>query len=269
MRRALPLLFVVLGAHLAFSMGASAQSQEGAQRLAPLLSAYPQHLLRVEGNTLLWRDGTVMEVDDGKGAKPFDAWLENPDIEDMLQIPYPPGDVTHPPEVNIDPGRARNLAFFDKMYGDCRKGEVEKSLTEIVWLPKKARQRLKVTTVNGVDQKLAAVSQELDQLPARFDAFLFPAAGAYNCRAIAGTDRASAHGHGIAIDISLKHSDYWRWSKPGPGGVYAHKNAIPMEIVRIFEGHGFIWGGKWYHYDTMHFEYRPELLAPPASGAPP
>ena len=32
-----------------------------------------------------------------------------------------------------------------------------------------------------------------------------------------------------------------------------------MEIVRIFEKHGFIWGGRWYHYDTMHFEYRPEL----------
>ncbi|MEJ2663631.1 MAG: M15 family metallopeptidase, partial [Spirochaetia bacterium] len=27
-----------------------------------------------------------------------------------------------------------------------------------------------------------------------------------------------------------------------------------------FEKYGFIWGGKWYHYDTMHFEYRPELL---------
>jgi hypothetical protein len=21
-----------------------------------------------------------------------------------------------------------------------------------------------------------------------------------------------------------------------------------------------IWGGKWGHFDTMHFEYRPELL---------
>ena len=26
------------------------------------------------------------------------------------------------------------------------------------------------------------------------------------------------------------------------------------------EAEGFIWGGRWYHYDTMHFEYRPELL---------
>jgi hypothetical protein len=33
---------------------------------------------------------------------------------------------------------------------------------------------------------------------------------------------------------------------------------MSRERVEIFERHGFIWGGKWYHYDTMHFEYRPE-----------
>jgi hypothetical protein len=33
-----------------------------------------------------------------------------------------------------------------------------------------------------------------------------------------------------------------------------------MAIVRVFERHGFIWGGRWRHYDTMHFEYRPELI---------
>jgi hypothetical protein len=38
------------------------------------------------------------------------------------------------------------------------------------------------------------------------------------------------------------------------------ENRIPWEIVEVFEKHGFISGGKWYHYDTMHFEYRPELL---------
>ena len=35
--------------------------------------------------------------------------------------------------------------------------------------------------------------------------------------------------------------------------------SIPKEIVDIFEKHGFIWGGRWSHYDTMHFEYRPEF----------
>ena len=40
------------------------------------------------------------------------------------------------------------------------------------------------------------------------------------------------------------------------------KNKIPQEIVDAFEAEGFIWGGRWAHYDTMHFEYRPELLSP-------
>ena len=22
----------------------------------------------------------------------------------------------------------------------------------------------------------------------------------------------------------------------------------------------FVWGGRWWHYDTMHFEYRPEII---------
>ena len=35
----------------------------------------------------------------------------------------------------------------------------------------------------------------------------------------------------------------------------------PWEIVLIFEKYGFIWGGKWHHYDTVHFEYRPEMLS--------
>ena len=39
------------------------------------------------------------------------------------------------------------------------------------------------------------------------------------------------------------------------------KNQMPAAIIRVFEKHGFIWGGYWYHFDTMHFEYRPELLA--------
>jgi len=31
--------------------------------------------------------------------------------------------------------------------------------------------------------------------------------------------------------------------------------------VKVFKKHGFIWGGNWYHFDGMHFEYRPEFLA--------
>jgi D-alanyl-D-alanine carboxypeptidase len=35
-----------------------------------------------------------------------------------------------------------------------------------------------------------------------------------------------------------------------------------------FERAGFIWGGKWYHFDTFHFEYRPEIIALAKQGWP-
>lgn len=237
-----------------------AAAELSAAQQARLLAAYPEDLQSIENGTLIWRDGTRMPLDDGKGAKSFQDWLDAPDVEDMLAVPYTSGDLATPPPKDVDPGRARNQAFFDKVYGDCHKGEVTKNLTTVVWLPQKSGQRLRFAKGNGAAEALQAVSRELDALPARFDAYLIPSAGTYNCRTIAGTNRVSAHGHGIAIDIAVKQSDYWRWNRPGPDGAYAYKNKIPMEIVRIFERNGFIWGGKWHHYDTMHFEYRPELV---------
>lgn len=242
-------------------------AETGAEGPAPgtretrLLDAYPDVLGHIDGNTLYWRDGTRMPFDDGRGPKPFAAWLAAPDIEDTLRFPYPAGAGALKPERENDPGRARNAAFFDKMYGNCRSGEITPHLQTVIWLPNKSGQRLKVHAKNGVADRLQAVSEELDALPTRFDKFLIPSAGTYNCRVIAGTDRVSAHGYGIAIDLAVKESDYWRWAAR-TGDVIAYRNRIPLDIVHIFERHGFIWGGRWYHYDTMHFEYRPELLPP-------
>lgn len=224
---------------------------------ARLLRAYPDQLQRVDGNDLVWRDGTRMPVDDGKGSKTFDQWLATPDLKDMFRLPYPVGDAPPPATSETDPGRARNHAFFAKMYGDCSKGEVARRLVEVVWLPSKAGQRLRITSVNGVAERLRLVSAALDKLPASFDVYLKPSEGTYNCRPIAGSSQPSAHGYGIAIDIATKNAHYWRWSKGG------YRNRIPIEIVKVFEAHGFIWGGKWGHFDTMHFEYRPELLPQP------
>ena len=66
----------------------------------------------------------------------------------------------------------------------------------------------------------------------------------------------------VAIDIGGDYKTYWSWTKPGAKETdkVTYQNKMPHEIVEIFEKHGFIWGGRWYHYDTMHFEYRPEIL---------
>jgi hypothetical protein len=72
----------------------------------------------------------------------------------------------------------------------------------------------------------------------------------------------SLHSFGIAIDINVAESNYWQWDCKckNEKTKLNYTNRIPQLIIAIFEKYGFIWGGKWYHYDTMHFEYRPELL---------
>ncbi|CAA2142168.1 M15 family metallopeptidase [Hyphomicrobium sp. ghe19] len=246
-------LFRVASPTLADSLG----NDEIASRLR---SAYPAFVSGVEGNEVVFKDGSRLPLSDGRD-KPFDAWLANPDIRGMFRFMYPRGAPALPPARDFDPGRARNAQFFSKIYGDCRKPEFRSSLTTITWLPSKAAQHIQISRLNGVAEHLSAVSRELDALPAKFDVFLVPAAGGYVCRPIAGTERRSGHGYGIAIDIATRRSHYWRWASGGPGSS-RYRNDIPMEIVDIFEKHGFIWGGRWFHYDTMHFEYRPELLPP-------
>ena len=88
-------------------------------------------------------------------------------------------------------------------------------------------------------------------------------ASTFYWRAVRGAQRQSAHSYGIAIDVNTSLSNYWLWSNPGAGELddgLKYENRVPREVVRIFEQHGFIWGGRWYHYDTMHFEFRPEFI---------
>jgi hypothetical protein len=225
--------------------------------VADLVAAYPGELAGIEGNDLVWRDGTRMPVSDGIAEKDFDTLLDRPDIDDMFAIPYRPGEPAGVPAENEDPGRIRYEPLFARMYGDCDKGGVAPHLRKVAWLAGSVR----FTTVNGADKALEAVVAELKRLPPAMTKYLVPAAGTYNCRAIAGTSRKSMHAYGAAIDIGTKYADYWRWAKP-ENGLYPYRNRIPQAIVEVFERHGFIWGGKWRHFDTMHFEYRPELMPP-------
>ncbi|HYZ61245.1 MAG TPA: M15 family metallopeptidase [Acetobacteraceae bacterium] len=218
-----------------------------------LVRAYPDFLSGFDGVNLVWRDGTRMRVGERWLGRSMEEALLHGSILDQLALPYPAGAPILPPA--DDPGRIRNQALFEKMYGDCRAGQVAPNLVRIVWLPKTWGHEVSITRVNGVDRRLQAVSRELDELPAQYKRYLYPIGGTYNCRPIAGTDRTSMHSWGAAIDLNPAYADYWRW---GQGSAY--RNRIPPEIVAVFERQGFIWGGRWSHFDTMHFEYRPELL---------
>jgi len=252
-----PRLAVLLVLLLGAPTGAHAVSDDEA--LSALVAAYPDVLLKHDGRALIWRDGTVMPAGERTDGKSFDDLLRKATVLDQFHFAYPRGRLERPPGSNEDPGRFRNTAFFRKLYGDCTKGEVSKQLVPVTWLPKSVGKRILITKANGVADKLDAVSKEIDALPPAIRRAAYPIAGTYVCRHVADTGQFSMHAYGAAIDLNLAVSDYW-FKDQKEQGSFSYRNRMPLEIVEIFERHGFIWGGKWQHYDTMHFEYRPELL---------
>jgi hypothetical protein len=90
----------------------------------------------------------------------------------------------------------------------------------------------------------------------------------YNWRSIADTQSRSFHSYGTAVDIlpisTRGLATYWLWTadwNPEWWNVpYSQRLHPPEAVVQSFEKYGFTWGGKWALFDTMHFEYRPEIL---------
>jgi len=217
-----------------------------------LVSKYPS-VKTIKDNTVFFMDGSSLPYDDKK-VKTFDQLLENTDIEDMFNQKYPAFAPISDPALNDDPGRFRNDAFLKKLYGSS-KSEIEKNLTTVNWLSNHGGKKLQFNKNENAAAQLQKVSDELDRLPEEFMKYLKKVDGTYYFRKIAKTERLSAHSYGIAIDLDTHYSRYWQWDK-----THDFHNEFPKEIVDIFEKHGFVWGGRWYHYDTMHFEYRPELF---------
>lgn len=241
--------------------------------LTRLKQAYPEHIQSVSQHTLIWLDGTRMLIGDGITNKTTQEKLDSPSLLDqMSDVHYragiPVNIVTFNP--TDDPGRIRYEPFFRQLYGNSKR-EVAANLTTIFWMPKFFGHQypLLVTTVNNVDRKFVNISHELEMLVAQhpeYLPYLKNPGGTFKWRYIANTHRLSPHSFGMTIDINANHANYWQWHlrkqhlPVTENAQLTYHNNIPWEIICIFEKYGFIWGGKWHHYDTMHFEYRPELL---------
>ena len=220
-----------------------------------VIQAYPDQRLSYADNKLVFADGTSIVFDDGV-EKDFVTKLDNADVEDMFSLDY---DRNDRPAYLADAGRSRCEALFKKMYGRSA-AKVRKNLVDVPWFG----QTVKFTRVNGANRQLEKVAREIAGKYPELKKYM-KSSGTFYWRKVRGANRQSAHSYGIAIDINAEYSDYWLWTYPGASETQeiAYVNRIPLEIVEVFEKHGFIWGGRWYHFDTMHFEYRPEYKTTP------
>ena len=227
-----------------------------------LANAYPDHLAQpLNSEAIYSHTGQRYPFNPNAIDSDFEDELERADLYSQLRQTYQTGPLNVSPQRNEDPGRLRHTPLFLDMYGKSP-AEVTVKLVTIQWAP--CHCKLQFSRVNGAAKALETVGEEIER--AGLSRFVSETMGTFNWRKIAGTQRLSMHAFGIAIDFNLPNrlGRYWRWD-----GAYSNPNKnFPDEIlrdeefnrvVRIFESHGFVWGGKWWHYDSIHFEYRPEL----------
>lgn len=224
-----------------------------------LMMSYPEYVIDVskEDNGsvyIIMKSGKKILYDD-KIEKNFEQKLANPDLQDTLEQIYPLNSVSVLMEKNFDPGRFRNYELLREVYGSSRK-QVEKNLVNV-----QIGSRFQFNKNNKAAESLKKSMKELQVLAGqnkKVAACVYPCSGTYNHRTISGTNRLSPHSFGNAIDLARDKRDYWKWAdnKQGQQRLQSYPNEIPV----IFESNNFIWGGKWNHFDILHYEYRPEII---------
>lgn len=156
--------------------------------------------------------------------------------------------------------------FYETLYGMTKLADTNTEIIKTKFLKKQVLiHRFAYQALNAVEKDIYQLAKQ-DKEVAHFVNHVDTVYSFY-WRKIAGSKSRSLHSYGIAIDTLDSHTKkafYWLWRQnlninwiEEPINVRWNP---PNSVVQIFEKYGFIWGGKWAFYDTMHFEYRPELL---------
>lgn len=210
--------------------------------------------------SIVLKNGTVLPYYTNTKKESWEDKINNADLATQLSLPYKIGKIDTKPPYLFDSGRLRYQPFFEALYGKNKK-EIEKNLVQIEWPTSQGNTKILINKIGDIDKKLFLIGQEIAKLPPH-ERIWSDNPSTYYYRTIKDTNRVSMHSFGIAIDISPSKAEYWKNEAKDETAKISYKNSVPLSVVEIFEKYGFIWGGRWYHYDTMHFEYRPELLAP-------
>jgi len=252
------------------------------QVMRAILAAYPDKVEKVEfrnGDWAVLMGNIWFYYADGKLLP--ESQLKNADNYRSYQFySYPavlPPWRTHTPEemerfkswtVNRRESTTLRSSFFlDALWQAPNRTEAEQQLVRINFLGKPMRIHKSIQSNLTVIETQIRNAARTDSLVQPWINSLGTPAG-YSWRNIADSQSRSYHSYGLAIDllpVSLgRRQTYWLWTSQHREDwwnvPYSERYHPPASVIRIFEANGFVWGGKWALYDTMHFEYRPEIL---------
>jgi flavodoxin len=165
-----------------------------------------------------------------------------------------------------NPGGTRS-AFFETLWQARNRTE---AFAHQQWIGFLGRQvhihEIIAAPLGRVDARIRELAESNPEIPLWLNSL--DSITGWNWRNIAGSTNRSFHSYGAAVDLLMKteigKETYWQWT--AAKGIdwrtvpTDKKQNPPIAVIRAFEDQGFIWGGRWSRYDTMHFEYHPELL---------
>ncbi|GHV78218.1 hypothetical protein AGMMS49944_00090 [Spirochaetia bacterium] len=165
-----------------------------------------------------------------------------------------------------NPG-ARRSPFYETLWQARSREEAFSQQQRITFLGWSVRIHRNIAApLNRAEARIAALAEKDPEIQGWIKSL--HSITAWNWRNIAGSENRSFHAYGAAVDLLMKAQPgmetYWQWT--AAKGIDwrtvppEKRQSPPAAVIRIFEEQGFIWGGRWPWYDTMHFEYHPELL---------
>jgi hypothetical protein len=281
-------VFALLGLFPVALFPAAVESEDGDARASAVFDAYERSypdILRatdavdgepgilVNGLPYIWARGRILplaERDDWNKYRPYVFY-------DYPRVARNPADFTADRIAMLkaagDPKTQVSIPDFQgdlltAIAGGHTRGGIEKRITKTLFLARTVSVNSRILGPLARVQEAIMSASATDPAVAAFVGGIGSIDG-YNWRDISGTSRRSYHGLGLALDILPQHQrnlvTYWAWERARNADwmlvPLKSRWSPPDTVVAAFEREGFIWGGKWDFYDTMHFEYRPELIA--------
>lgn len=265
-------------------------TQPGEREVNALRAAWPGRILETR-----YRDGDwMLRIEEVWFAWAHGRLLPEAEAADWRQfasLPFYPYPLSLPPLAALDDQTAARLrqGVHDRQKDPPRRSEEFLSLLLQASRRTGIEDRLARVEVAGfsltihesLTEPLGRVSDELRTLrraDPEINAFLggLREMNGYNFRYVEGTRSRSLHSYGLAVDLIPRsyhgRSSYWLWAmgtSPDWWTIpYEKRWMMPPGIVEAFERQGFVWGGKWLYFDTMHFEFRPDILVLARDNAP-
>ena len=225
----------------------------------------------VRGKTFSWAEGRLLPYEQRRSWAEYapQTFYEYPrDVPDVASwSPERLSQAERRLADRVATNLKRDSSFFDALWGIHDRRTADAAQRKTVFLG------LTVTVHQTVRDHLKKIETRLNderKTDPSLDSFLksLKRLEGYNWRDIAGTQSRSNHAYGTAIDLIPKSyggkNPYWLWAPQEDDGWYrgawSRRWQPHPSLVRAFEAAGFVWGGKWLLFDTIHFEYRPEIL---------